>query len=453
MKLTQKIQLERICRVEQLTRAEQAQLLACPEAQALLKENAALAGIEWHGGEAAPSRAVMLARTNALAGIPQEEPKMSLIFRWFAEKSLPYKIALAGSLALVIVLAAVFIPFERVTLLNPAWASSDGYKLTVPLEEEDAAVPGDPATKQAELENLLVNWRMGYERNIGPLPEGFAQSVDLSTADGAPEAVIALLNADDKQLESIKKFMEEQPDFPDLTTEPHTWFTDKDGSHPFTMGGIELSINGRTFTFPPDATKEEIERQIKAWLAEEDPQSEVTVDVEELENGKSVSVKVNSKNGQASASASCSSSSSSSSSSRSYHSSSSSGSSGGYATGGGGGGGKADGGGGGNAGGGGGGKAEGGGGGKAGGGSAEGSPGNSSGNSSGSSSSHHVEGGGSGSGSKSGSSSGSGSGSGSGSSNSSGDSSSSNSSDNSDSSSNESNSNSSHSGSSDSSNG
>jgi hypothetical protein len=324
MKLTEKLQLERLSRVEQLSRAEQAELLASPEAQALLKENAALAGVEWHSGEELPRRREMLARVAALAQIPQEEPQMSMIARWFAAQSWPSRIALGAGLVLVILLAAVFLPFERVPLGVPAWASTDGYKLTVPLEQAGASVPDDPTIKQAELEQLLVNWRKGYERNIGPLPEGFAQSVDLNTADGAPEAVIALLNADGKQLESLQKFMEEQPDFPSLSTEPHTWFTAKDGAHPLTTSGLEISINDRTFTFPLNATKEEIERQIKAWLAEEDPehQSKVDVDVEDLGNGKSVSVKVEKHGGgRVSVSASSSSSSSGSSNGTSEHSS------------------------------------------------------------------------------------------------------------------------------------
>ena len=284
MKLIERIQLERLTRAEQLSRAEQAELLANPEAQALLKENAALSGLGWQGYQTAPNREALLTQAMAPA-TPQEEPKMTMINRMFAGKSLVIRLALGSGLVLALIALTLFGPFGS-SPVSTAWAATDGYVLHFDLGPVAPGADADLKAKIDEIQGVLRDFqdaRKQEDADAKPLKVAMKVMVEGS-------AVLEMAIIDDEGavqaslMEELAAYYAEQPGMPVPTLQPTTWFFDDLANDPFAKDQVTVTLNNRSFSFPASATKAEMEHALNEWLAQEFPdagmRAEITIETD-----------------------------------------------------------------------------------------------------------------------------------------------------------------------------
>lgn len=284
MKLTEKIQLERISRVEQLTRAEQAQLAADPEAQALLKENAALDGVHWLKGGETPSRGLLLARAVQAVDDPQEpkEHKMTLINRMFAGKSMITRAAMAGGLVVALLALALFGPFGG-SPVSTAWAATDGYVLHFDLGPVTADDAGNAALneKVQAIEGALREFEETRKAADGEaMPLEIA--INVKTDNGTAALEMAIMDEagtlQEGLMEELRAFYAGKAELPQPAMQPTTWYFD-DLTDPFAEDQLTVNFNGHTFSFPHSAGEEAIEEALNRWLAVEFPEAGMKADI------------------------------------------------------------------------------------------------------------------------------------------------------------------------------
>jgi len=268
-KLTERIIMEPLTQPEQLSPADREALAGDPLANRALAENRELATLAPET-EPKPDRAAVLSRVYASVDA-MEEPKMTLLNRWFSGKRWYLQAGMAVALLLAVTMVAL-LPVEQ------SWGQADGYLLSYDLG------PQTPESAQTLIQDTLMPQvqealEAFTERHTDENGEKTNELLlNIMVNESGAKLSIGLVNNDAELLDELKAELAGIADLPEPALMPMTWFFD--GKVPSCIGNeIVLNIEGRTFSFPNGTSEEEIEAQINAWLTEQDPEHPGNVDV------------------------------------------------------------------------------------------------------------------------------------------------------------------------------
>lgn len=312
MKLEHKLYLNRVEAPDELSGPEQSQLQAKPELRAALAENRALHNL----GQASlepPAREVLLARVYAQATTTQET-NMTFIQRLFAGKPLILRLALAAVLLLAIAALSLLLPRAMLTRNGvqlhggpqPAYAATDGYLLVYDFGDVELAsvkakieqlTQAVKAFKQAHKmpqesgkngHMLFVTEEKKEVRTSHAADSGASAGEDASGGKASNHVVVALTLPDDKLLGELQAELSKIDGLPTPKVTDSTWFSEQGLPLPGD-DAIKLALNlgqgQHAFNFPKDATPEEMEQAINAWLKQTHPDKTFTVQVEKKVEG------------------------------------------------------------------------------------------------------------------------------------------------------------------------
>ena len=288
MSLKDRILNGNITSLEQLAPADRKLAQADPGLTALIQENAALGRITEAIPAAPPWENLRTEVINDYQG--HKENAMTTIYRLMSGQK--WYIKLAFSLALCAGVLALSLVLPRAGSINPvapAWAASDGYILTY-----DLPVPTCPPGEDPLLNGIneaVQAWTDDYRANAAPdAPEAQVMlRIEISMCDENDPGTLTLsvmaLNLGYEDMESLRATLAEQAGVDEPLIEESTWFMDEKMTNP---DFVSVTMNGRTFNFPPGATEEEMETLLTEWIKTE-------VDVE---FGGSVDVAITELNGE-----------------------------------------------------------------------------------------------------------------------------------------------------------
>jgi len=318
MKLEHKLYLAGSQDAVRLTEEESRQLQSSPELQAVLSETEAL---RRPGADVAepPSREALLARVYANVETTQEK-EMKLIYRLFSGKPAAMRLALAAALVLALLALSLLLPRAVLTPggmavlggAQAAYAATEGYILVFDFGD------AEPASLQPIIDQLTATMRAFQEAHNIPQQTGgreikvgvtetrsevrIEEHVDDAEAGDRAEqptqsehrsnrAIAFVALPDASLLDELKAELAKIPGLPEPRVIDATWFSEHGLALPGDDGiKLQMGMGGdalHSFNFPKDATKEEIEQAINAWLAQNEPDKHYTVTVtEQVVDGK-----------------------------------------------------------------------------------------------------------------------------------------------------------------------
>ncbi|MBN2083531.1 hypothetical protein JW859_15155 [bacterium] len=290
-KLTERIIMEPVTRANQLSPADREALDGDPLSTQALEENRGLASLA-PDTEPIPDRAVVLGRVFASVDA-MEEPKMTLINRWFSGKRWYLQAGMAVALLLAVTVVAL-LPVEK------SWGQADGYMLSYDLgpQTPESAQTLIQDTLMPQVKAALVAFAERHADESGEKTNQLLLNI-MVNEDGAKMS-IGLVENNDELLAELQADLAEIAELPEPSLQPMTWFFD--GKAPCCLGNeITVNIEGRTFSFPNGTPEEEIEAQLNAWLLEKDPEHPGNVDVDIEQTGDEMRLEIRLEPGDAEA--------------------------------------------------------------------------------------------------------------------------------------------------------
>ena len=278
-KLKNRIITERITQLSQLSDAEHSVVEANRELMELIAENRSLLAASDVASAAAPPRLNMLKAAMARPVEESRETPMTIFTRLFAGRRPLVQFGMA------LMIAAVFcVGYLGYLSLNAekAWAQVDGsvleYKLSTELDVHDAV--------QSLLDQFIAKIKearteLGYndsDTKTVQINVNVEASSDNPDVEPVPVAtvVVSLLEDNPELLALIQAKIAEIPGTPTAVVHPTTWFYGPEGPG---QGGMRFQVEGQVFNFPETATEEEVETQIRSWLATNRPDKDYVVDI------------------------------------------------------------------------------------------------------------------------------------------------------------------------------
>ncbi|MCB1221105.1 MAG: hypothetical protein H7A35_07275 [Planctomycetales bacterium] len=276
--LRDRILAERITELSQLSDAEQVQVQADAGLRELLAENRALASMLATDVQA-PQRGPMLAAAVREGRESDKEHRMTIFQRMFAGRS---PLAQAGlAVMLMAVFSAAYMGFMAFSS-KPAWSMTTGSVLEYTLQgvshEDDLQPLLDTYIAKVKEAKLELYGDASTEKKTVQI------SVNIDAHRDGPDAeeikvaslVISLTEDDPELLAMIQQKVAEIPGAPVANVRDAVWFFGPEGPG---QGGMRFEVDGKLFNFPPDATAEQVESQIREWLAQEKPGEDWVVDI------------------------------------------------------------------------------------------------------------------------------------------------------------------------------
>jgi hypothetical protein len=248
----------------------------------------ALRGVQ-PAGPPPPARDAMLAQAY-LRAQTKEDP-MSVFDRLFNGRPLAAKFGIAGAMLLLLVAATVLL------LPRPsALAATEGVVLRYDLSAYDRE---QAQSKFKEIEQaLLANLPAGVKLLNADVKAEVRLEKRVVKRDGVEQApqetetrqidgILVLSDADDATVDKLRAAVAQSvTGIGEPTRQDATWFREQGAG---IEGGtfIGLNLNGRdhSFNFPDGTSAEQMEAEIRAWLAQAHPGKEFNVDVELTESG------------------------------------------------------------------------------------------------------------------------------------------------------------------------
>jgi hypothetical protein len=249
----------------------------------------ALSGVRAKGS-APPARDEMLAQVYLRANT--KEKHMTVFDKLFSGRPLAAKLGIAGALLVLLVAAAVLLPPRSNSL-----AATEGVVLNYDLsafgkeqakskfkEVEDAINSHLPDG----VELLTANLRGEVRREQRVVKHnGVEQGSPQETETTKISGVVVLSSADEAV---VTKLCDDValavPGVGKPAVQDATWFREQGaGIEGGTFIGLNLKGRDHSFNFPDGTSAEQMESEIRAWLAEAHPGEEFNVDVELEESG------------------------------------------------------------------------------------------------------------------------------------------------------------------------
>lgn len=281
--LNHRIMAEQCDRFEQLSAAERELVARDAGLRQTLAENRALKRLG-PAADAPPARAVML-RQVYRAATQQEEPRMTIINKLFSGKRWYVQAGLAAVLLLALGVLAL-LPSR------PSWGAVNGYVLSyelgpIPPEQlkttlEDNLMP--------QVKSVLEKFKQEHAEQLGGPETELEIMVAIEAGEDSTMLSIGLALDDPELQEALKAALATVPGLPEPSLTPSTWFFE--GDKPCIDGGVNVQVNDHLFSFPPGTTAEEMEKQIGAWLTEQNPDAESTVDVDITDEGDQRKIRI-----------------------------------------------------------------------------------------------------------------------------------------------------------------
>lgn len=274
--------------LEQLEPQERELAAQVAELRQTLAENRALARLKVPG-EAAPQRTAMLEQVYRAAD-QMEEPKMTLLSRLFAGKRWYVQAGLAA--ALLIALGVLALLPSR-----PSWGQANGYVLSYdlgPIAPEQLQTTLE-SSLMPQVKEVLKKFKADHAETLGGPDEELEIMMAIeATGDSAVLSIGLALDDPDLQ-EELKAALATIPELPEPELTPSTWFFDP--ANPCSLGGVNINVNQHLFSFPAGTSEEEMEAQIGAWLKEQNPDADSSVDVDITTEGDQKKIRVDIKCG------------------------------------------------------------------------------------------------------------------------------------------------------------
>ena len=207
---------------------------------------------------------------------------MSLIERLFSGRRWQYQL---GAALLLLALVAVFTLLPRSTSL----AQTNGFVLKFDFGQVDE--PNSPVdehsavqSRLAELETAVHDWAKARQTGEEDTEARCEVMISVNVDNGHLTATLALAGEGREVLEDLAATLAQVPGIPGPTITEATWF--HDGKLDPTAG-LSFNIMDHMFTFPKDASEEEIELTINDWLQQNRPELQRSVDVTITRSGDS----------------------------------------------------------------------------------------------------------------------------------------------------------------------
>ena len=277
-KLKNRIITERITQHSELSETEHRMVEASLELLALIAENRSLLTAHSVASTAAPPRLSMLKAAMTRPVDESRETPMTIFERLFAGRRPLVQFGMA-----TLMLAVFCVGFLGYMARNsaPAWSQTDGsvleYRLGT-LTGEDALQPllDQYIAKISEAKAELGG--ADSEQKTVQISVNVNAESDSPDVEPVPVAtlVVSLLEDNPELLALIQVKIAEIPGTPVANVQSATWFYGPEGPG---QGGIRFMVEGQVFNFPDTASEEEVEGQIRSWLAEHRPGVEYVVDI------------------------------------------------------------------------------------------------------------------------------------------------------------------------------
>jgi len=281
--LNYRIMAERCDSLEQLSPQDRELAAEDGAVRRTLAENRAFQHLQ-PADSAAPARAVMFEQVYRAADL-QEEPRMNIIYRLFSGKRWYIQAGLAAVLLIALGVLAL-IPSQ------PSWGAVNGYVLSyelgpIPPEQLKTTLEDNllPAVK-----SVLEKFKQDHIEQLGGPETELEIMVALEAGEDSTILSIGLALDDPELQEALKAALATLPELPEPSLTPSTWFFE--GDKPCIDGGVNVQVNDHLFSFPPGTTAEEMEKQIGAWLTDQNPDGESTVNVDITDEGDQRKIRI-----------------------------------------------------------------------------------------------------------------------------------------------------------------
>lgn len=241
----------------------------------------------------APQREQMLTQVYLRAQNTKENP-MTIFDKLFAGRHITARLAIAAALLLMLAVLAVMLPRPS------ALAATDGVVLSY-----DLTALGDHQATIGKLKGVKESLALPEGADLKIIARVEARAEHQVSADNTGEApkertngglrgevqtavlAVQLTGADEGTVVRLREAIAAAaPELSEPTVQDATWFREQGAGF---EGGIAIGLNiggsDRLFNFPEGTSEEQMENEIRAWLAQKHPGKDYAVDVSVTKTG------------------------------------------------------------------------------------------------------------------------------------------------------------------------